>query len=92
MYFTALDIGSSQIKALVADCGKNNRTIINGVFKTGSAGLRRGEVVSPEDLVPPLAELFDEIKKRRIASLKTHSWGLQGRHVHAMACKMNSTP
>ncbi|MCX6702972.1 MAG: cell division protein FtsA [Candidatus Wolfebacteria bacterium] len=81
MYFTALDIGSSQIKALVADCGKNNRTIINGVFKAGSLGLRRGEVVSPEDLVPPLADLFDEIRKINKSALKNMLVNVNGANI-----------
>ncbi|MEK7193932.1 MAG: cell division protein FtsA [Patescibacteria group bacterium] len=62
MYFTALDVGSSQIKALVVETQKDGRLSVLNVFKTPSSGVRKGEVVSVEDAVRSLSPLFSEIK------------------------------
>lgn len=70
MYITALDFGSSQIKALVAEIKGDNKMSLVGVLKMPAAGLRKGEVSSLEDAVQSLNPLFNEIRKISKAALK----------------------
>src|SRR3989344_115477 len=70
MYLTALDLGSSEIKALLLESDRNGRMILSGVFKKPSAGIRRGEIISAEDAVGPLRELFKEIRKTNKSALR----------------------
>jgi len=62
MYITALDIGTSQIKVLVAKAEKGAKLSLAAVFKTPSAGIRKGEVVNIEELVQALKPVIDGVK------------------------------
>lgn len=71
MYFTALDLGSSRIKGLVAEIKKKDDTVvISEVFAAPSLGVRKGEIVSVSDLVPVLGGLFAKIAKENRAALR----------------------
>jgi len=62
MFITALDLGSSQIKAIVAETQRDGRLLVLDIFKTPSSGIRKGEVVSIEDAAHSLSPIFSEIK------------------------------
>lgn len=71
MYLTALDIGSSRIKGLVAEIKKGDGTItVSEVFAAPSAGMRKGEVASVSDLIPVLSDLFAKIAKEHRSALR----------------------
>ena len=70
MYLTALDIGTSQIRALAAEIKKNGQLSLLGVFKTPSNGVRKGEIVSVSEVARALSKLFNEIKQVNKAVLK----------------------
>ena len=63
MYITALDIGTSQIKVLVAMPEKGGKLLLAAVFKTPSAGIRKGEIINVEELVQALKPVIDGIKQ-----------------------------
>lgn len=60
---TAIDIGSSQIKGLVAEERKDGLLSVISVFKVPSAGIRRGIIVDPPDFVNALKEVMLDLQK-----------------------------
>ena len=61
MFITALDFGSSQIKALVAEI-KEDKLSVLGVFQFPSSGIRKGEIVNAGELTEVLRKIFEKIK------------------------------
>lgn len=70
MYITALDIGTSQIKALVAELKKNGQLSLLSIFKSPSNGLRKGEVVKLEEAIQSLNRILSEIRQVNRLALK----------------------
>lgn len=81
MLITALDFGSAQIKALVTETKKDESLSLLGVFKTPSAGFRKGEIADSEDVVQSLNRLFGEIKQINKAALKNVFVNVNGSNV-----------
>lgn len=63
MFLTALDIGTSSIKVLVARPEKGGKLSLAAVFKAPSAGIRKGEIINVEELVQALKPVIDGIKQ-----------------------------
>ncbi len=70
MYITALDLGSSQIRAIVAEVKKEGQLAVFGVFKVFSAGIRKGEIIDLEETTGALKEIFFKIKEIDKAAVK----------------------
>lgn len=70
MFITALDIGSSQIKAVVAEVKKDSKLSLIASLKSPSFGLRRGEAVSPDDAAKAICGVLGEIKQSGKNALK----------------------
>lgn len=81
MYLTALDLGSSQIKGLVAEVKKDGQVSLLDVFKLPSAGLRKGEIVSLEEAIQSLKTAVDAIKKINKAAIKNIFINIGGSNV-----------
>src|SRR3989344_7280625 len=81
MYFTALDLGSSQIKALVGELKKDNQLSLLGVFKTPAAGFRKCEAVAIEDAIHSLQYIFSEIRQLGKLALKNIFINVNGSNV-----------
>ncbi len=81
MYFTALDLGSSQIKALVGEVKKDNQLLLAGLFKAPAAGFRKGEVVAAEDAIHSLQHIFSEIRQLDKLALKNIFINVNGSNV-----------
>lgn len=62
MFITALDFGSSQIKILVAELGRDNKVSLIDVVKVPSEGILKGEVVDVDEAARSLSNAFDQIK------------------------------
>lgn len=62
MYITALDLGTSQIRLLIAELTKDFRLNLKAIFKSPSAGLRKGEVVDLNDTVLALKQAFSNLR------------------------------
>lgn len=63
MYITALDLGTSQIRAIVAETQKDGKLSLLSVLKIPSIGLRKGEIVSLDEAVHSLNRIINEIKQ-----------------------------
>ncbi len=62
MYFTALDLGTSQIRLLVGESAKDSRIILKGILKSPSAGLRKGEIIDINETISALRQIFSNLK------------------------------
>ncbi len=60
---TGLDIGTSQVKGVVAEMKKDGALSVLSVFKQPMAGFRKGMLVDVEDATEVLRELFNDLKK-----------------------------
>lgn len=70
MFITALDIGTSQIRAIVVKPEKNGKLRVHGIFKSVSNGIRKGELIDMESAANSLKNIFNEIKTFDKAALK----------------------
>lgn len=70
MFITALDIGSSKIKALVAEVSGDGKLFLSGVFKSPSVGIRKGEIIDFKEATNVLSEIFNKIKEIDKSALK----------------------
>lgn len=61
MFITALDFGTSEIKILVAEAGKDGKLSIVEAVKVPSGGMNKGEVTDVDAATAALANAFDEI-------------------------------
>jgi len=82
MYLTAVDLGSSQIKALVTVLDKENRLTLVEVFKSPSRGMRKGEIVDFNEALKALSALFLEIRKISKDALKNIFINVGGKNIH----------
>lgn len=62
-FITGLDIGSSQIKGIVAEEKKDGTLFVVSAFKQPMLGLRRGMVVDVEDATQVLRDLVLDLQK-----------------------------
>ncbi|MBI5732062.1 MAG: cell division protein FtsA [Candidatus Magasanikbacteria bacterium] len=81
MYITSLDIGTSEIRALVALTRKDHRLSLAGLFKSKAEGLRKGEIVNIDDASRVLTPLFNDIKKIHKTALKNIFLGVGGSNI-----------
>lgn len=80
MYLTALDIGSSKIKVLIAEINNNELRLVD-VLTFPSAGVRKGEISDVQDAIQGLSRAFDEIRKINKNALKNIFVNLGGKNV-----------
>ncbi len=78
MFITALDLGSSHIKGVVAEIKKNGSLAIIKTIKKESRGIKKGEIVYPEETVKSLFEALNDIKHFDKRCLKNLVFGVSG--------------
>ncbi len=80
MYITALDLGSSKIKVLVAEIGKGELQLVD-VLTFPSSGIRKGEVADVPEASQNLSKIFDEVRKINKNAVKNIFVNLGGKNV-----------
>lgn len=70
MYITALDIGSAQIKALVAEIKKDGKIFILDAIKIPSFGIRKGEIADIAEATSAINEALVQIKNLNKLALR----------------------
>ncbi len=78
MFVTAIDLGSSQIKGIVADVKKDGSIVAVKTVKKKSNGIKKGEVVDIDETVKTLFEVLSEIKHFDKRSIKNVIFSLSG--------------
>lgn len=87
-YITGLDIGTSSIKAVIAEVKNNNQLVLIKAIKTPSGGLRRGIVDDLSETTRALNQLaFSEIKKVSKEALKNLYLNIGGADVRIQSSK-----
>ena len=81
MYLTALDLGSSSIKGIVADLKKDGSLVIVKMVRRESRGIKRGEILYPEETVKSLFEVLSDIKHFDKKCLRNLIFGISGTKV-----------
>ncbi len=81
MFLTALDLGSSSIKGIVADLKKDGSLVLVKLVKRDSRGIKRGEILYPEETVKSLFEVLSEIKHFDKKCLRNLIFGISGTKV-----------
>jgi len=77
MFITAVDLGSSRFKSIVADVGKGGCVIVKAVARE-SRGVKRGEVIYPEEAVKSLFKILDDVKRFDRRCLKNLVFSISG--------------
>ncbi|MBI1961049.1 MAG: cell division protein FtsA [Candidatus Liptonbacteria bacterium] len=67
---TGLDIGTGDIKAVVAEVGRGKTFCIRHVARKQSAGMRKGAIVDIEETVSSLRNIFADIRTRHPKALR----------------------
>ncbi len=62
MYITAIDIGTTRIKGVVAELKKDGSLFVLKTLKRPSAGMKRGEINHPEEVIRPLFSFLKEVR------------------------------
>ncbi len=78
MYITSIDIGTKSIKAITAEVKKNNTISIVNVVKALSEGVRRGEIIRPDETVPIFFRVLKEINRLDKKCLKNLLFSISG--------------
>jgi len=80
MYLTAIDLGSSQIKGIVAEIKKNGSIVVVKTFRKMARGMKRGEIIEPEETVKSLFEVLSDVKRFDRRCIKNLVFGISATH------------
>jgi cell division protein FtsA len=78
MLITAIDLGSSQLKGIVADIKKNGSVVALKTIKKKSNGIKKGEIADIDEAVKPLFDVLSEIKYFDKQALRNLVFSLSG--------------
>jgi len=78
MYLTAVDLGSSHIKGVVAEVKKGGSLVVTKTFKKKSRGIKRGEIIHPDETVKALFESLSDVKRFDRRALRNLVFGISG--------------
>ncbi len=68
-FIVGLDVGTSSVKAVLLE-RQGERPVLRRTWKEKSAGLRKGAVADLSEAVPPVARIFEDIRKIARPALK----------------------
>ncbi|MCL5004523.1 MAG: cell division protein FtsA [Patescibacteria group bacterium] len=81
MYITSLDIGTSQIKALIAETEKNGKLSLIAAIKSPSSGIRKGEINDINEAANFLKIVFEKLSSLNKSTLKNIFINIGGANV-----------
>lgn len=81
MYITAIDLGSAYIKGVVAEQNKDGSLRLVKTVRKESRGIKKGEIVYPDETVKSLFEVLSVIRQFDKKCLKNIVFGISGMHV-----------
>lgn len=76
MYLTAIDIGTKSIKAIIAEVQRNGKVSIIRSVRTLSEGIKKGEVVRPDEAITQLLLVLKTIARENKKYLKNLSFSI----------------
>jgi len=81
-YITGLDIGASNIKAVVGQVDEDGRISVLRVFKSPSAGMRKGVIDDFSEMTKSVNQIFGEIKNFSRQALKNIYINIESCDIH----------
>ena len=81
---TGIDIGTTKIAVVIAECCQNEKIKILGVGKSPSNGLKKGVVVNINDTVDALSCAISEAEKQADYNVKEALVGITGDHIRGI--------
>lgn len=86
-FITGLDIGSTSLKAAIAEVKKDGQLSLVKLIKTSSGGMRKGNVDDLSEMTRSLNLMFGEIKKVSKNALKNIYINVGGSDVHIQSSR-----
>jgi len=80
-YVAAIDVGTTKIVALLGKRNENNKLEIVGFVRSDSKGIRRGEVLNPEEVSRVVRNVVEELKHQTNAIFDEVFVGISGQHI-----------
>ena len=81
-YITGLDIGASNIKAVVGQVNEDGRISVLRVFKSPSSGMRKGVIDDFSEMTKSINQIFGEIKNFSRQALKNIYVNIESCDIH----------
>lgn len=79
-----LDIGTANVRAIVAEGGDDGRLAVTGVGRAASTGLRRGVVVNIEATLKAVSQAIEAAELMSGREVKSCHVGIAGAHIEAI--------
>lgn len=80
----ALDIGTSRIVVVVANCDEDGQLEVLGCGTTVSHGLKAGMVVNIEETVESIRRAVEEAEEMTDCTIRNVNVGIAGSHIHSI--------
>jgi cell division protein FtsA len=81
MYITAIDLGSANTKAVIAEQRKDGSLSLVKTIRRESKGIKKGEIVYPEETVKSLFEVLSSVRQFDKKCLRNIVFGISGTRV-----------
>ena len=86
-FITGLDIGSSSLKAAIAEVKKDGQLSLVKLIKTSSEGMRKGNIDDLSEMTRSLNMMFGEVKKVSRNALKNIYVNVGGADIHIQSSR-----
>jgi len=81
IYVAAIDVGTTKIVALLGKRNENNKLEIVEFVRSDSKGIRRGEVLNPEEVSRVIRNVIEELKQQTKTIFDEVFVGISGQHI-----------
>ncbi|MDR2847476.1 MAG: cell division protein FtsA [Bacteroidales bacterium] len=88
-YVAAIDVGTTKIVTLLGKRNENNKLEIIGFSRLDSMGIRRGEVLNPEQAAVVVSNSVDDLQKRTGLNISDVFVGVVGQHIRILKSRTN---
>ena len=83
-FVAAVDVGTTKIVTLLGKRSENNKLEIVGFSRSDSKGIRRGEVLNPEEASKVVRQTVDILQKRTGIPISEVFVGIAGQHIRML--------
>jgi len=83
-FIAAIDVGTTKMVALLGKRNENNKLEIVGYVRADSKGIRRGEVLNPEEASRVVRDIVTDLQKRTGVIFSDVFVGIAGQHIRVV--------
>ncbi|MDR0814523.1 MAG: cell division protein FtsA [Bacteroidales bacterium] len=88
-YVAAIDVGTTKIVTLLGKRNENNKLELIGFSRLDSKGIRRGEVLNPEQAAVVVSNSVADLQKRTGLKISDVFVGVVGQHIRIIKSRTN---